>query len=126
MIKKNNKWLNISYESFWASIKNIVDSNKVPLLLIQKIYPTILDTAFNHRGGLISVVFDYAKLKKGDVINNFDILYNDGNLISNQFAEEEKTHSKEEQKRINKKAIILNLLNGNRKFYRIDRRLRSE
>ena len=65
-------------------------------------------------------------MKKDNVINTFDILYNDGNLINNQFTEEEKTKSKEEQKRINKKTIILALLNGNRKFSRIDRRLRSE
>lgn len=132
LIKRNLKWLNLSYPTFLAMANNGLKKNSIPEDIIQEIYASVLDVSFAHTGGIIAVVSDIEKLKsKGnDILNVCDNLSDERSL--SEFDSEmrmEKTtkriSSSEIRKRLLKRKIIESLV-ANRKFGDLDRKLRAE
>lgn len=132
LIKRNLKWLNLSYETFHNMIDSKVKKGNVPDTLIEQIYASVLDVSFAHTGGIIAVVSDIAKLMpvSNPVLNICD------NLLDKREPskiEEEMKSSKnykglsptEIRKRILKRKVLLSLVSG-RKFVALDRKLRAE
>lgn len=132
LIKRNLKWLNLSYETFSNMVKSKVTKNTIPDDLVQQIYASVLDVSFAHTGGIIAVVADISKLttKTNTVLNMCD------NLLDTHTPDEIESELKglgtnrelsstEIQKRLLKRKTIRALIND-KKFADLDRKLRTE
>lgn len=135
LIKRNKKWINLSYRAFSAVImEKFADINKNPSLLDQ-VYASMLDVSFSHCGGIISVVSDIDSLTRSDINANVPVLHYCDNLqnmldinsIDHQMREEQKTNYgiKEINKRLLKRQALISLV-GNKTFQKTDRKLRAE
>lgn len=127
-VKRNLRWLNLSYEGFSAAIDSFCKD--IPDMLKESIYGSMLDVSFSHTGGIISVIYDMNLLENDLLANVDDIRYTFGENDTNKEIEEElkkeKTGAaKDNKKRIKKRNIIKKLV-GNKPFERLDRKLRSE
>lgn len=151
-IKRNGKWLNLQKRLFIDSIKDNLSEIKCSDSLLVEIFSTVLDISFSHSGGIIAVVNENGKEWKKDVIQaikkpvitKIDLLNDDCFIhtykhikklydketekIKNEKINEslEKSKILDLKKRLNKKKILIDLLRDNRKFYELDRKLRSE
>lgn len=137
LIKRNLKWLNLSYNAFNNALRAKLDSNKsfeISDELLQQVYASTLDVSFSHTGGIIAVVAGVSDLletrSEKPVLNACD------NLLNIQSLEEIESSIKADQsnkglsnqeinKRLLKRKAIISLVGG-KKFSEIDRKLRAE
>lgn len=132
LIKRNLKWLNLSYETFLNMVESKVKRRKISEKLIKQIYASVLDVSFSHTGGIIAVVSDISKLttKTASVLNMCD------NLLDNHNPSEIEDYMRalsgkkrlpptEIKKRMLKRKTIRSLVGG-KKFSALDRKLRTE
>lgn len=69
-IKRNNRWLNFSVNSFERAIKyHLIERGKVDLV---RIYSTCIDVSLSHSGGIIAVVKNIESISS--IINPIDII----------------------------------------------------
>ena len=135
LIKRNGRWLNCQFNSFYNALLEFKITNKISKQLIKEIFLTTLDISFSHTGGLISVLVNNEFINgKEPIIDKFDQLnekINDDDLKKiikehNELLNENEI-DKEVFKRKVKKEIILNLIKDKKmKFVNIERKLRSE
>lgn len=117
-VKRNLKWLNMSYEAFNNSFR----SSSLEEQLIREIYASMLDVSFSHSGGIISVIHDVEILRTKGILSPSDDLSFPGNV------EEElrdKINKHDLKKRLLKRSS-LKVLVGECSFYEVDRKLRAE
>lgn len=132
LIKRNLKWLNLGYETFFNMVESKVKPGTISEDLIEQIYASVLDVSFSHMGGIIAVVSDVSDLTstKNSILNACD------NLLDNRTSSEiaasmqglkgkKKLPPAEIQKRILKRKTIRALV-GDKKFLDLDRKLRTE
>lgn len=132
LIKRNLKWLNLSYETFLNMVESKVKTGTISTNLIKQIYASVLDVSFSHTGGIIAVIPDISKLttKTAPVLNMCD------NLLDNHTSSEieesmralprnKRPSPTEIQKRMLKRKTIRALVDG-KKFLDLDRKLRTE
>lgn len=146
-IKRNLKWLNMSYKVFKDIILAKFKRATVPEDLLEQVYASTLDVSFSHTGGIISVIRKLDHLiavPKADeqvtkptkalpILNPCDnLLYKKPlDVISSKMDEVQKNagmkplRSEEKQKRLLKREIVDALVCG-RKFIKIDRKLRAD
>lgn len=132
LIKRNLKWLNLSYETFRNMIESKVKQGRVQSSLIEQIYASVLDVSFAHTGGIIAVVSDISKLMpvSNPVLNICDNLLDKRELSIIEYEMKTSKNYKslsstEIKKRILKRKVILSLVSG-RQFVALDRKLRAE
>lgn len=132
LIKRNLKWLNLSYETFRNMVESKAKKKCIPESLVKQIYASVLDVSFAHTGGIIAVVSDISKLMPASnpVLNICDNLLDERSLSE---IDDEMRYSKtyrslspsELQKRMLKRKALLSLV-SRRKFFDLDRKLRTE
>lgn len=132
LIKRNLRWLNLSYETFLNMVKGKVKKEAIPEDLIRQIYASTLDVSFAHTGGIIAVVSDITKLTPASnpVLNLCDNLLDNQSLSEMEEAMKRSSAHKrltptERGKRLLKRKIMSGLV-SNRKFAALDRKLRTE
>ena len=132
LVKRNLKWLNLSYDTFLNMIKSKLPQSKTPKTLIEQIYASVLDVSFAHTGGIIAVVSDESELLEKDnpVLSPCDYLLDrrslseiEGEMLT--LAAYKHLSDKEIKKRILKRIVLSQLVAG-RKFSNLDRKLRTE
>lgn len=150
LVKRNLKWLNLSYNAFINAIEN---SNSVFVKslsstergkessLLSTIYASILDVSFSHTGGIISVVSsnalsvtDHAEVpsESHNVESLFSILAKNDilkdSIAENDIQEEFQKSgisTPEQKKRLLKRTVLQKLVAG-KTFTEMDRKLRNE
>jgi len=128
-VKRNLRWLNLSYEGFEAAINTVYGDMKDELK--ESIYGSMLDVSFSHIGGIIAVIRDMEQVRQSeeDMLANIDdIQYLAGLPDEYKIIEEELAKNDSERdisKRVQKRRIIKNLV-GTKMFEQIDRKLRAE
>lgn len=130
LIKRNLKWLNLSYNTFYNMAKSNLKKCTINDDLFQQIYASVLDVSFAHTGGIIAVVPDPSRLTQqtNPVLNLCDNLL-DNRSLSEIEQELKSTLSKgahkELYKRLLKRKVIISLVSS-RNFSELDRKLRAE
>lgn len=129
-VRRNLRWLNLSYRAFRNALQPFIDKNKgksttsVTKLesLLESIFASVLDVSFSHTGGIVAVV---GKTWPGSMAEKncgeTPILAPCDDLLSSVYDTE--NHSCDI--RALKRALIKQLIAG-KTFYRLDRKLRSE
>ena len=141
MIKRNLKWLNISFEAFTGFI-TVELNKKIGKKLLKSIYASVLDVSFSHTGGIIAWVQNEGKwneLTASEVgkeavidpcdnlcINTDDKIMETMKKARGKMQEkEEKEFEKEIEMRLLKRKVVKALV-GDETFPKIDRKLRAE
>lgn len=145
VIKRNLKWLNISFEAFSGFITAEL-SKKLGKELLKSIYASVLDVSFSHTGGIIAWVQNEGKweeltasgVDKEAIIDPCDDLRtndDDDKIIETMKAmkkargkmpeKEEKEFENEIKMRLLKRKVVEALV-GNKTFPQMDRKLRAE
>ena len=146
-IKRNLKWVNLSFEVFSNIVNAKYKKGKVPKELMEQVYASTLDVSFSHTGGIISVIKDLKyltsipdekaltekRLEALPILNPCDNLLNRKTLDELRKIMEDlqknaglKPIKKEEkQKRLLKRKVVDALVNR-KGFLEIDRKLRAE
>lgn len=142
-VKRNLKWLNLSYEAFSNALEKFTKENEIDDSLIKEIYASTLDVSFSHTGGIISIINDISLLTKKEN-DGFPILHRCDNLLNEiscselfqyfkeQNEEYEKTSNKHlivNETDIKKRVLKRNVLDSfiqDKPFERMDRKLRCE
>ena len=133
MVKRNLRWLNISFSTFHNMIAARVDQVKIPDELLEQVYASTLDVSFAHTGGIIAVIHDVHDLLpdgKPPILNPCDNLLDTrslGALKTLMGTEQQYKNLKprEIQKRLLKRKAILSMV-GDKDFSALDRKLRAE
>lgn len=143
-VKRNLKWLNLSYQSFYNSLKKFAEDNNINESLIENIYATTLDVSFSHVGGIIAVVNNIDLLTSEEVSDKLPILHKcdciseqiEYENLYNYFKEQNEKHKKEGKQHlvisdneIKKRILKRNAIDcfvKNKAFEEIDRKLRCE
>lgn len=143
-IKRNLRWLNMSFPAFSTAVKAKFTRGTVSDTLLKQVYASTLDVSFSHSGGIIAVVRDIKWLiecsNENDKSSNaLPILNPCDNLLDTsslddislkmdavQHASRQKNlDAKERKKRLLKRQAISCLV-AEKKFPSIDRKLRAE
>ena len=130
-VKRNLKWLNMSYEAFESVLRDVNLSPPLTLKMINELYASILDVSFAHTGGIISIVSDIQSLvnknSRNSILSPSDNLANprDDSLVLTKKLKYQKIGDKEVKKRLLKREAIVSLI-GNDNFYGLARKLRAE
>lgn len=142
-VKRNLKWLNMSYEAFRNVLDDFITKNNIQDSLVEDIYASMLDVSFSHTGGIISVINDVSLLTKEDkdgfpILHKCDFLLDSStyNELYQFFKDENKKYKecgsdhlviteKDIKKRILKRIAIDSFIQ-NKSFGQLDRKLRSE
>lgn len=130
-IKRNLKWLNLSYDTFCQMVFSKPKTKGIPESLIKQIYASVLDVSFTHSGGIIAVISGVSKLlTSSPVLNICDNLLDERSLSEiaakmHEMPTYKNLSPTEQQKRLLKRKVLLNLVAG-RKFSDLDRKLRTE
>ena len=133
LVKRNLRWLNISFTGFKTAYH--ASNKSLPVInddLLLEVFASTLDVSFSHTGGIIAIMAD------PDYLNNMNqpektlsdvdyLLYDDNNRddykkITDELKDEP---TSERDKRLIKRKFIKKLISGN-KFPEIDRKLRTE
>lgn len=130
-LRRNLRWLNLSYEAFCNSLKPFFSRYAIQDPdLFRSIFSSILDVSFSHTGGIIALVgpcwtdpegthFDHS-----ETLSPYDnLLIDDAEIPSDPHADAEGLN--ERNKRLLKRKIVQTLVQG-RDFQHIERKLRSE
>lgn len=135
-VKRNFKWLNMSYEAFHHAIKYALESLKkyksiklkIKEKLIKAVYASMLDVSFSHSGGIISIIDKIESVSQCDkngekTLSDIDNL----TLVEKKFQSDSNatTQNNDDIAKISKRNIIKKLYAG-KDFCNIDRKLRSE
>lgn len=110
--------------SRYSNTKNIDER------LLKNVFATALDVSLSHSGGIIAIVNNGGKILDKNycsILSDCDNLSN--NLSNNEIEEILKLNGEKElsiKKRIQKRNVMMALLNGNTDFSQIDRKLRCE
>lgn len=142
-VKRNLKWLNLSYEAFSNALEKFTKENKIENSLIEDIYASTLDVSFSHTGGIISIINDISLLTEKEN-DGFPILHKCDNMIekisSNELFQYFKKQNEEYisssnkhltvndndiKKRVLKRTVLDNFIQE-KTFERLDRKLRCE
>ena len=121
-VKRNLRWLNMSYSTFENALEKFVRKNKDEGSegkieeLIKSIFASVLDVSFSHAGGIIAVVG-----KTWPDTDNNSILAPCDDLLNVSYDME----AMAEDIRTLKRAVILEMVE-NKTFQEMDRKLRSE
>jgi len=132
-VKRNLQWLNLSYDAFAGALEDFVsrsciEDDKQPFYdLIETIFASVLDVSFSHAGGIISIVGDSWPGSKSQNRSSNPVLHPCDDFLNDYDAT---TYSSEEKgfeatKRMQKRTILMNLT-GQKRFFDLDRKLRSE
>jgi len=141
VIKRNLKWLNISFEAFTGFI-TVELNKKIGKKLLKSIYASVLDVSFSHTGGIIAWVQNEGKwneLTASEVgkeavidpcddlcINTDDKIMETMKKARGKMQEkEEKEFEKEIEMRLLKRKVVKALV-GDETFPKLDRKLRAE
>ena len=146
-IKRNLKWVNMSYDVFANVVFAKYKKGNVPKELLEQVYASTLDVSFSHTGGIISVIKDIKHLTNipktesviGKPIELLPILNPCDNLINHYTLDELnqvlddlhkelgiKPVKKEEKKKRLLKRKVVDALVDQKGFLEIDRKLRAE
>lgn len=146
-IKRNLKWVNMSYDVFANVVFAKYKKGNVPKELLEQVYASTLDVSFSHTGGIISVIKDIKHLTNipktesviGKPIELLPILNPCDNLINHYTLDELnqvlddlhkelgiKPVKKEEKKKRLLKRKVVDALVDQKGFIEIDRKLRAE
>lgn len=133
LIKRNLKWLNLSYDMFSNMVTARVSKVRIDDSLLRQVYASTLDVSLAHTGGIIAVVDSITSLKTKNVnpiLNPCDNLLDKRTLeeISDEMSSlsaYKNIKPQEKKKRMLKRKAIISLLEG-KKFQDIDRKLRTE
>lgn len=124
-VKRNLRWLNMSYNSFLSAIK---DRDSFDQELLPAVFGSILDVSFSHTGGIIAIIRDVSEfddyIRKDKILAEFDdlrVLKSEEELCESFGYITEPL----KKKLITKRRFIRQFTNGLR-FDQIDRKLRSE
>lgn len=120
-VKRNLKWLNVSFTAFNNSIKEYI----IDTTLIENIYSTVLDVSFAHTGGIVAVVDDITELTKKEILNEADYLLN-SKSISELRCKCANNMSEDEINRILLKRAAISAMIAVVNFSNLDRKLRTE
>lgn len=130
LIKINGQWANFSYTSFINSMSRYSNTKNIDERLLKNVFATALDVSLSHSGGIIAIVNNGGKILDKNycsILSDCDNLSN--NLSNNEIEEILKLNGEKElsiKKRIQKRNVMMSLLNGNTDFSQIDRKLRCE
>ncbi len=136
LIKRNLRWLNLSYDTFLNMVRSRPETADISEDLIEQIYASVLDVSFAHTGGIIAVIPDISRLISGQdpVLNICDNLLDNRDLRAMEM-EMRKSNvytglspaeiNKELSKRLLKRKMVKYLV-AERAFPAIDRKLRAE
>lgn len=146
-VKRNLRWLNMSYEAFENALEVFVKENEEIgtqefYCLLKNVFASVLDVSFSHAGGIVAVVG--GDLWKETIARGFDknsLLDPCDNLLNGESCEslkeikmrgtedfpehERQLKEKEINKRLQKRTVLLSLIQE-KKFTAMDRKLRSE
>ncbi len=153
LVKREGTWLNFNQEIF---INILEAEFNIDNCLIESIYATSLDVSFSHGGGIIAIVDDINDLRKNNVYeyleNNYSMFSTKQNIDENmkiipksildyiddltldipdldklkaRYPLYFKNEKNKFEKRFTKRNIIIKLLSG-KKFFNLDRKLRTE
>ena len=137
LIKRNLKWLNLSYEAFANAAYAKINMEKIPEKIFKEVYASTLDVSFSHTGGIISVVYSKNAERIFKSNDNSDSIINICDNLKDRLLlgeiEKEMTNSKKGKgvskqeifKRLLKRRVILALIEE-KTFDQIDRKLRTE
>lgn len=125
-VRRNLRWLNLSYSAFRNAIQPFVEHSKVNSSriekLIESIFASVLDVSFSHTGGIIAIVggkWSGSVAKKGS--DEKPILAECDDLFNSEYEKAEHVHDIRPLKR-----AILKELIQDKTFDRLDRKLRGE
>ena len=123
-VKRNLKWLNVSFTAFNNSVKEHIMNTT----LIESIYSTVLDVSFAHTGGIVSVVDDIELLTSNteEILDDADYLLNGISIPELTQRKLAKNMSSDEINRILLKRAAISALIIDDNFSIIDRKLRAE
>lgn len=142
-VKRNLKWLNLSYISFYNALEDFIKENKIDDSFVEDIYATTLDVSFSHTGGIIAIAKDVSALTENEkdgfpILHKCDFTYEtiNYNELLNYFKEQNEKYKKdgtkhlvisdnEIKKRILKRNALDNFIQ-NKTFQQLDRKLRCE
>ena len=135
-VKRNLKWLNISYEAFHHAIKyslELLKKNnsikmKIREKIIKEVYASVLDVSFSHSGGIISIIDKIESISQSNkdsaqTLSDIDNLTLDENKLQSDNVDT--TQNNDNNAKMSKRYIIKKLYAGE-DFIHIDRKLRSE
>lgn len=129
-VRRNLRWLNMSYSAFRNALQPFFDRNKGKSTtsenrlekLLESIFASVLDVSFSHAGGIVAVV---GKTWPGSKVENecgeATVLATCDDLLSDAYDIEDNA----KDIRALKRAIIKSLIGG-KTFDKLDRKLRSE
>lgn len=143
LVKRNLKWLNLSFEGFKHSFGHDLEELKISDELLANIYASTLDVSFSHSGGIISVVKDVESITKSDsdgypILHRCDFLLDKISFegLTNYFKEKNDEYEKNGQSHLKVKSYdidkrilkrrVLQVLVADKTFEQMDRKLRSE
>jgi len=129
-VRRNLRWLNLSYSAFRNALQPFFDRNKGKSAtsanrlekLLESIFASVLDISFSHAGGIVAVVgksWPGSKAESG--CGETTVLATCDDLLSDAYDIEDN----DKDIRSLKRAIIKSLING-KTFDKLDRKLRSE
>lgn len=129
-VRRNLRWLNLSYRAFRNALQPFVENNKGTSgisaekmeTILESIFASVLDVSFSHSGGIVALVgksWPGSALVEGS--GSVPILAQCDDLTSDAYDIEENN----EDIRALKRAILKRLIKG-RHFDELDRKLRSE
>lgn len=144
-VKRNLRWLNLSYDAFKNPLQDFVEETQISDLLLENVYASVLDVSFSHTGGIISIVtkdlieedthisiLDSLDDLLDDAPDKPDELQRSSNDISSSNLSEENSssvpkenYSTDEGRRYLKRKILKKLI-SEKDFSCLDRKLRSE
>lgn len=129
-VRRNLRWLNLSYRAFRNSLQSFVEKNKGKSAtseqrierLLESIFASVLDVSFSHTGGIVAVVGKTwpGSSKEGDS-GTKPILALCDDLLSDEYEKEDHSDDIRALKR-----VLLKRLVQKKPFYRLDRKLRCE
>ena len=133
LVKRNLRWLNLSYSTFKSVIAGRVDQVTIPDRLLEHVYASTLDVSFAHTGGIIAVIDNIGTLYptgRMPILNPCDNLLDPHSLQELQDIMKEadtggNLKSGEIHKRLLKRKVIQCLV-GENDFPSLDRKLRAE
>ena len=136
LIKRNGRWANFSYQSFLNVMERYNNTEDIDKQILMEVFSSAIDVSLSHCGGIIAIVKDGMELKNSEMeskdAEKENILSECDNLLVSKNDDELKDAlSKKENeyninKRLYKRNMIKNLLNGKKLFINIDRKLRAE
>lgn len=128
-VRRNLRWLNLSYGAFRNALEPFVNKNKGRSTtsmdklerLLESIFASVLDVSFSHTGGIVAVVGNTWPGSTAEENSQKPILAPCDDLLSDEYDKE----AKEKDVRALKRELLKQLIAA-KSFDRLDRKLRCE